>query len=275
MGIIYMFTSPSGKHYIGQTINPFNLRKSKHVCEALNPPKNKTCSPYFHAAIRKHGIEKFKETILLEVANEFLDEHETRFIKEYNSLYPNGYNLKEGGRSNHNVSEESRKRMSDSKKKLLETSPSYRKQQSINASKRKQNQTLPMYVSEIRENANLVGYRVFGHPNCPNVKKFCNKKDLDSAFVRAMEYYNSLESLISPIEIIPDITGRKRNINTMGLPKYLVEVKNRKTKQTIGYAVNGHQIGYKRKEFTGIDMDNNLENAKEHLKQLLRERLRD
>ena len=48
MGVIYMFTSPSGKRYIGQSVNSFKTRKSKHLCEATKNYVDKQCSPYFH-----------------------------------------------------------------------------------------------------------------------------------------------------------------------------------------------------------------------------------
>lgn len=266
MGVIYMFTSPSGKRYIGQTINTFKLRKSKHISEALNPPKNKTCSPYFHNAVRKYGRDGFKEEILIEINNQFLDDYEKLFIKTYNTLYPNGYNLKEGGHSNHNVTEETRKRMSESRKLLIANSPEYHRHMRVMASQRKVNKDLPMYVrEEIDKNKNIIGYTVHRHPNSPNTRKFCCKTDLESALARAMEYYNYLESLPGPIEVVPDTTGRKRQGHTKDLPKYLVEAKNSNTKELIGYAVNGRQFGGKSKRFTGPDMEKNLENAKEYL----------
>ena len=47
-GIVYMYTSPSGKYYIGQTVNETS-RKSKHKLETS---KSKT---KFGSAIRKYG----------------------------------------------------------------------------------------------------------------------------------------------------------------------------------------------------------------------------
>jgi hypothetical protein len=210
------------------------------------------------------------EEILIEINNEFLDEYETLFISAYNTLYPNGYNLKEGGRSNHKCTEETRKRMSVSRKKLVESSPTYREHMRNIASKRKTNQSLPMYVSEEKDkDDNIVGYVVNRHPNSPNVRKFHCKSDIKFAYTRAIEYYNYLESLPGPIEVIPDTTGRKRQENTKDLPKYIVAVKKQHTKEIIGYAVNGQQIGGHSKTFTGSDLRKNLENAKIYLEEQL------
>lgn len=56
-GVIYKYTSPSNKHYIGQTINE-NIRKSHHrITTAKNGTK-------FGNAISKYGLENFSYEIL-------------------------------------------------------------------------------------------------------------------------------------------------------------------------------------------------------------------
>ena len=59
-----------------------------------------TCSskcPKLYNAIKKYGKENFKIECLVECNDSFLDEYETKFIDIYNTLHPNGYNLKLGG----------------------------------------------------------------------------------------------------------------------------------------------------------------------------------
>jgi hypothetical protein len=90
-GIIYKITSPSGKVYVGQTIRSFEKRMQEH-----RDSKSK-CS-----AVR-NAIDKYKDQMKYEiiednVPQEQLDEREIHWIKELNSLRPNGYNLKTGGR---------------------------------------------------------------------------------------------------------------------------------------------------------------------------------
>ena len=87
--LIYKYTSPSGKSYIGQTCDLIS-RKQQHK-------KSKYCRA-FHNAITKYGFENFIEEILeenltLEEANIF----EELYITEHNTLSPNGYNLQSGG----------------------------------------------------------------------------------------------------------------------------------------------------------------------------------
>ena len=96
----------SDKIYVGQTVShilnhkryrPYG-RESRfrcHVSEAFSTKKNQ--SHYLNNAIKKYGVTDFVVELIeyCEIIN--ADERETHYIKELNSLYPNGYNLKNGG----------------------------------------------------------------------------------------------------------------------------------------------------------------------------------
>lgn len=76
-GIIYMYKSPSGKYYIGQTTRP---------------------------KFRKYGMDSFEYSILCritcsntETLSEILDNLEQYYIVKYNSKVPTGYNASDGG----------------------------------------------------------------------------------------------------------------------------------------------------------------------------------
>ena len=89
-----MYESPSGKRYIGKTIQK-DIRHRQHA-HAYGS------SPYFHNAIRKHGWENFSYQILEEfdddVTEEFMSGRETHWIEVYASNNPTfGYNLTLGG----------------------------------------------------------------------------------------------------------------------------------------------------------------------------------
>lgn len=96
-GIIYKYTSPSGKVYIGKTVNP-SVRKRGHNHRSI---KAKT---KFGAALRKYGFENFEYEILFETEimedktalNSLLSELEIQYIEQYDS-YNNGYNCTKGG----------------------------------------------------------------------------------------------------------------------------------------------------------------------------------
>ena len=94
MGAIYKLTSPSGKSYIGQTRNSFDIRWKQHVrdanCNSVLP---------IHIAIRKYGPENFVNQILEEIPNEELNAKEQYYIQKYDT-YNNGYNCTLGGEGN-------------------------------------------------------------------------------------------------------------------------------------------------------------------------------
>lgn len=107
--IVYLITNKiNGKQYVGQTTNSVENRWrehnwSKNGCRAL---KN---------AINKYGKENFKiEEIYRTISLEELDEREKEFIIKFNTLAPNGYNLKTGGNRS-KYSDETKKIMSDKK----------------------------------------------------------------------------------------------------------------------------------------------------------------
>lgn len=94
--IVYKITNNlNGKCYIGQTYNHINKRIRKHISCSLNNPKCK-----IDKTIAKYDYINFKYEIIdfADSLNE-LNEKEIYWIKFYNSLVPNGYNLSSGGRN--------------------------------------------------------------------------------------------------------------------------------------------------------------------------------
>lgn len=89
---IYMITSLSGKSYIGRSLN---------LKERLNKYKNLLCSEQqgIYHAILKYRWENMMVTVLYSEdrnvsTNDLLN---IEFISKYNTLTPDGYNLKSGG----------------------------------------------------------------------------------------------------------------------------------------------------------------------------------
>ena len=113
-GIIYKYTSPSGKVYIGQTINE-DKRKYAHRNDAYNGSNLP-----FHTAIRKYGWENFDYNILFETSSKdykkiktILNALEQFFIRRYKSNNPiYGYNCNEGGQMGTIISDKTKKKMS-------------------------------------------------------------------------------------------------------------------------------------------------------------------
>jgi group I intron endonuclease len=110
---IYMITSPSGKSYIGQTCN-YKKRMREHSkpysgCTAIKD------------SVNKYGWESFTHRIILsDLTLSQANKYEEFYIKEHNTLVPNGYNLKLGG-DNHAMSDDVKRKIGDKNRGVKRT----------------------------------------------------------------------------------------------------------------------------------------------------------
>lgn len=89
---IYMITNKiNQKIYIGQS-NDIERRWSEH--------KRSKDNCIIHKAIRKYGADNFELSVVKECTLSDLSELEIYYIKYYNSIFPNGYNMTMGGETN-------------------------------------------------------------------------------------------------------------------------------------------------------------------------------
>ena len=98
MSVIYKITNlVNNKIYIGQTINSIDKRLKKHLSQVNC---TNICSALY-SAFKKYGKENFIIEIVIngEYSKEELNQLEMFYIKKFNSLSPNGYNLQSGGNS--------------------------------------------------------------------------------------------------------------------------------------------------------------------------------
>jgi len=114
-GKIYLITCLiNDKKYVGQTIGSVEKRWKKHI--KGNWDKNIEFFP-IQRSFKKHGIENFKIDILEENIEEQnkLDDAEIHYSEIYNSLVPNGYNLRVGN-ARGKVSDEIKEKISKANK---------------------------------------------------------------------------------------------------------------------------------------------------------------
>lgn len=112
---IYMWTSPSGKSYIGQSVDlvvrkkifcSFNHTYGGHKIDCARKKYNHK-SLWNYKVLEYCGIDK-------------LDERERYYIKLYDTVN-NGYNCESGGHENKIMSDEAKQKMSKSKKGIKHT----------------------------------------------------------------------------------------------------------------------------------------------------------
>lgn len=95
MGYIYIIKNKiNSKVYIGQTRKTINDRWKEHLSNVFIRDQA------IYLAMRKYGIENFYIEELEYVENDnYIDNREIFYIRKYNSLAPNGYNLILTGKS--------------------------------------------------------------------------------------------------------------------------------------------------------------------------------
>ena len=91
---IYMFTNTcNGKSYIGQSLD-IEKRYKAHRFKVSE-------KSLFHDELHYYGFHNFEFCVLEECDVSDLNEREIYYIKEYNTLFPFGYNISPGGNAPH------------------------------------------------------------------------------------------------------------------------------------------------------------------------------
>ena len=181
VGIIYgQYNIKNEKWYIGQTVNP-EVRLKNHINDAINKKDN----THFHRALRKYGLENWAYCVLEEnVLKENLNLKEIEWIEYYDSFY-NGYNLTTGGDTNYILSEEYRRKLSESRK----GKSSWNKGISMNEeSKKKLSESLKGRVIST-ETRKRMSESAKGGPKIKPVSKY----DLNGNFIKT---YSSIKEAI-------------------------------------------------------------------------------
>jgi len=119
--IIYKITNRiNGKAYIGYDTGP--LEESRRWKRHKKEVRNKKNTTIFYNAFRSYGVENFEYEVIDNSAKslEELRALETYYIKKLNTMYPNGYNMNEGGLGGDNFKHMPEERLDNVKKKMSE-----------------------------------------------------------------------------------------------------------------------------------------------------------
>ena len=162
---IYKITNlTTGNIYVGQAVSHIlNHKKYRpyghdgrfrcHISEAFSTKKNQ--SHYLNNAIRKYGVADFVVDLIecCEVVD--ANDREIHCIKHYNSLFPNGYNLKNGG-SVFTHTDESKKRVSNGVKSYFKDKKSQRFKDIIQI-----DDDIEKYIKPLNRNKEQYGWYVY------------------------------------------------------------------------------------------------------------------
>ena len=119
MAELYILTSPNGKQYVGVTSKTARERCARHKSSAS---AGLTCSAALYSAMRKYGPENFSWKTLVIGEWGYILGMEQDVISLYDTMAPNGYNLREGGQFAA-MSQETKDKISKLAKERFENDP--------------------------------------------------------------------------------------------------------------------------------------------------------
>jgi group I intron endonuclease len=112
MGYIYKIVNKvTNKIYIGQTTSDLEERWKGHC-------KSSSHCVYLKNAMNKYGKENFELKLICICFDSDLNNYEKEYIKKYDCVVPNGYNLKYGGENGGKHSDIVKQKISESMKKI-------------------------------------------------------------------------------------------------------------------------------------------------------------
>lgn len=202
IGIYKIINTVNGKVYVGQSINIYE-RWAQHKYKSIYPEELGYNSA-IHAAMRKYGFENFVFEIIEECEPELLDERERYWIKELNSLTPNGYNIMPGGQKNKRIIHrccDCGKVITKGAKRCAECS--HKNQIKV------ENPFEPLELAkEIKEKGFEALGREYGYNSGHPIKKWCKQLGLPTYKEEVIKWYDE-QMGIEPVEKVQKKDQRK------------------------------------------------------------------
>lgn len=172
--------------YVSKNNNKWGAagRWGSHITEALNPNSRNSCV-LLNNAIRKYGKDAFKVTVIDEVPISEVGEKEAYYIKELNTIVPNGYNIREGGDDGKHVRYEIDEDIVVGEQRLPKTR------------KNPEDANLPKNIIALRTEGKITGYKIEVVIKTAEkehfTKTFRNKEDPAKALEQAIEELEKLK----------------------------------------------------------------------------------
>jgi group I intron endonuclease len=277
-GEIYKLTAPNGKEYIGQVVCYYKTKDRKYSKACSEKRFNdhirnsKTDNNTLLArSLRKYGAHNFKiRTILICNLNQ-LNYYEIKYIRQYNTLMPNGLNMVKGGGVHSGIgnpmfgrvhSEETRQKIRETQLgKILPQSQkeNMSKTHSDNMKNGKlpprRKHELPKYIYHVISK-NKEGYEIRNHPTLKQ-KQFTSKTiTLDENLDRAEKYLEDINNATNK-KVLKEIVKHD------DLPRYIRQVLSEKFE---GFEVKYHpSLVNKKWTRMSLTMDEKLQLAKNYL----------
>ena len=156
-----------------------------------------------HEAIRQYGGNAFIVMKLVDCHLDEIDAHEKKYIEEFNTMEPNGYNMTYGGKDGSHGEASNKKKQVKRKAYSQEAKDnmgraSLGRRYEAKERLHEQDCHLPKYVHAIRQEGVVIGYQVKKFPMGLEKKEyvyktFKRKYDLPSALKDATEYVKKLQ----------------------------------------------------------------------------------
>jgi hypothetical protein len=214
-GEIYLIRNKvNGKGYVGKADKYVSYQNNKwgtdgrwksHLREAFSESVKDHCV-LLNQAIRKYGKHNFEVTKVCDCDSIELGAMEDRYIKEFGTKVPNGYNLRDGSNNGKAAPETIQKQIE------YRTGRKHHKQWKQNIStgqlgnrrgtkqrKNPDDEHLPKYISASRKDGTIIAYTISGFPVGVTEKKYISKSfgvtcgDIDNALKRALAHLESLK----------------------------------------------------------------------------------
>jgi group I intron endonuclease len=215
------------KKYIGQTLkNDINSRWKQHkkMCKY-------SLGNCLYNAYKKYGIENFKFKILCICFDSDLNNYEVEYIKKYNTIYPNGYNLQTGG-NNRKHNEYTIKHLKDVLSGV--NSPNYGKKLSLEKRQqiserlkgeknpnfgKKISQEIKLKISKTMLNFDIIKRKEINKKISDSLKQYNNKTNNSNNIKRKkIGQYNLNDNLIAIFNSISE-ASQKIGIDRMTISK--------------------------------------------------------